>query len=160
MPRAPKPHRPAHQPQMQQQRRQQQDRWRGTAHSRGYTKQWSEYSTQLCRERIFCELCKEAGIETPIVRATGPNETGERRKIISTVDHIIPVNHGQGDPLFWAAWNHWCLCSECDRWKSATFDGGYAHAVREVRDRSEAGAAERRREVVRERWAKVIRDGR
>ena len=126
------------------------ERFRGTAHSRGYTGSWNEYAANLCLERIFCELCMAIGIETPIVRERGKNETGRRRKIVSVVDHIIPVIDGQNDPLFWETWNHWCLCVACDRWKSATFDGGYGRDVRPVA-RTRQGANQRRLEVITER---------
>lgn len=132
------------------QRQKDYDRWRGTAHSRGYTGSWNQYAANLCRERVFCELCMALGIETPIVRDWRENTTGERRPIVSVVDHIIPVIGGQDDPLFWETWNQWCLCVECDRWKSARFDGGYGRDVRQA-VRTRQGAIQRRREIVDER---------
>lgn len=132
--------------------RQQYDRQRGAAHQRGYTKRWSDYSTQLCRERVFCELCATLGIDTPIVRAPEGQANGE---IISIVDHIVPVENGQHDTLFWEPSNHWCLCVECDRWKSITFDGGYGKPKRQA-VRTLAGVQARRVEVVRERQARGV----
>lgn len=146
MPRAPKPHRPANQPSMQQQRRLQ-DRFRGSAQSRGYTAQWSAYANQLCRQRVFCQLCSEVGIETCVVRPDTPNESGERRKPVSVVDHVIPVDDGQNDTLFWETANHWALCTACHNWKSIAFDGGWGKLATPA-TRTLAGIEQRRREIV------------
>lgn len=143
MPTAPKQHRPR----ANQATQHKPPETRGTATQRGYNWQWAKYARQLCQERILCELCSECGRLSPVVR---PEKAG--RSVTSIVDHIVPVN-GPDDPLFWEPVNHWCLCVACDRWKSIRFDGSYGHTKRVAGDRSLAGIAARRAEVVRERKA-------
>lgn len=152
MPQAPKTHRPAGWKPPQErvrQQRQQQDRRRGTAHQRGYTKRWHDYTIQKRNADIFCALCITAGIETDI--SYGPAErerTTERRKSTGFVDHVIPVT-GPDDLLFDAEDNHWSLCPQCNTWKSINFDGAWGSKVVPVMDRSEAGIVARRAEIVR-----------
>lgn len=146
MPRAPKPHRPSHQPQMQQQRRQQQDQRRESPTKRGYDERWARHAHDLCYQRVFCELCLTAGVETSIVRGKRHQAGGKRTGI---VDHVVPAQGGQSDPLFWEVSNHRCLCIECHNWKTIRFDGGHGKQKREA-VRTVAGIEARWREVVSE----------
>ncbi len=148
MPTAPRTHR-SRPPQPRQDRR-------AGSRQRGYSSRWSDYADSLCNERIFCELCKPLGRLTPICRGKGSISTGERRKLISVVDHIIPVE-GEDDPLFWDGNDHWCLCVACDRWKTATFDGGYGHRAVIAGDRTAVGIERRKAEIIA---AKRAREGR
>lgn len=85
-----------------------QDERRGTANSRGYGKRWKNYRAVFLAENPFCIVC--------------PTE------MATMIDHIIPVNQGDGDltgendPMFWAPWNHQPLCNRSHRIKSNMHD--------------------------------------
>jgi 5-methylcytosine-specific restriction endonuclease McrA len=125
------------------------DERRESSSSRGYNQAWADYAAALRMEHVFCELCLEAcGIETPI--AGQIKLASGRMRSQGVVDHIAPV-HGADDPLFWVSENHWCLCQECDAFKSLEFDGRYGKQKRVVNDRTAMGIERRRAEVIEAR---------
>lgn len=90
------------------QKQQQQDERRGTAHERGYTYRWAQYSTLYRKKHPLCVMCEREG------------------KIVGSqhVDHIIAVR-GAKDPMFWKEENHQALCQSCHSRKTIAEDGGF-----------------------------------
>lgn len=72
---------------------------------------------------------------------------GERRQIVSVVDHTLPVT-GESDPLFWDESNHRCLCVECHNWKTNAFDGGAGNTIKPTHG---SGA-----DAIQQRWQVII----
>lgn len=89
------------------------DQDRGSAHKRGYTSRWTNYSKLYRRNHPLCVSCLSVGKLTSV-------EHGGH------VDHILPVS-GPGDPLFWEPTNHQSLCHACHSVKTAREDGGFAN---------------------------------
>ena len=75
------------------------DRNRKSAHSRGYTYKWNQYSKWFLRqpENQFCALCLDNSCAV----------------ISQCVDHIKP-HSGNRDPLFWERTNHQPACMHCN----------------------------------------------
>ncbi|MFP4539129.1 MAG: AAA family ATPase [Dichotomicrobium sp.] len=92
----------------QKQRQRDLDRRRGSAHKRGYTRQWAAYAARYKLRHPLCVHCAEDGIDT----------------LTEAVDHIQPVS-GPDDPLFWDEDNHQSLCRTCHSRKTAREDGGF-----------------------------------
>lgn len=89
------------------------DRRRGTAHQRGYTRQWRTARMAWLAEHPLC--ADPYGVHADRVAAA------------SVVDHIVPH---QGDPhRFWSADNWQSLCSACHSRKTASEDGGFGRPV-------------------------------
>lgn len=151
MPRAPTTHRPPGwqpKPERDKVRKRLHDDRRGTAHQRGYTQRWAEYSRAKSQRDVFCALCLTIGVETDITRVEKTDSSAPRQKPVGCTDHIIPVD-GEDDPLFWEDGNHWSLCRACDSWKSINYDGGYGQAKKHAADRTLDGVAKRKAEVIR-----------
>jgi 5-methylcytosine-specific restriction protein A len=85
------------------------DRQRGSAHQRGYTKQWSKASKQFLRDNPLCVHCKDEGL----IRAA------------TEVDHIIA--HKGDQLLFWLPDNLQALCKPCHSRKTIKEDGGFGN---------------------------------
>jgi 5-methylcytosine-specific restriction protein A len=86
-------------------------RSRGSAHARGYTRDWQRESAAFLREHPLCECdeCKKLGRVRPS----------------QVTDHIIPH---KGDPkLFWDRSNWQAMSKPCHDRKTATEDGGFGH---------------------------------
>lgn len=132
MPTAPKTHRPhgTATAQHREQQRRMYDQQRGTAHERGYTYEWAQYSQQRRIDHPLCEACLTVGVPTPA----------------TCTDHTIPVEDAD-DPLFWEPRNHRSLCRACHDWKTIAFDGGFGARVR---------PAERTLQGVDRRWGEVV----
>lgn len=77
------------------------DNSRGTAHQRGYTYRWQQYSKQFLKrpENLFCKL-----------QLKGCTNISE------CVDHIEPPA-GPKDSLFWDPNNHQAACIHCNSMK-------------------------------------------
>ena len=71
------------------------DKWRGSAHSRGYTHQWRKAAKAFLGENPWCS-CNQPARE---------------------VDHIIP--HKGNQELFWDVHNWQALCKRCHSRKTA-----------------------------------------
>ncbi len=91
-------------------KRRQDDKRRGSAHSRGYSYRWGQYSKSRLERLPLCVRCLEQG--------------NIKRAVIT--DHIVPHN-GPNDPLFWDVDNHQSLCKRCHDIKTATEDGGFGN---------------------------------
>lgn len=81
------------------------DKQRGTAHQRGYTKNWGDYSKAF-RARPDNQFC--------VLNLPGCTGFAE------CVDHIDPVN-GPDDPKFWNESNHQPACNHCNRRKGKRY---------------------------------------
>ena len=74
---------------------------RGTAHQRGYTSRWREYSILYRKQHPLCVMCEKEGRITPA----------------ECVDHIQDATtHPE---LFWEPSNHQSLCIRHNTLKSA-----------------------------------------
>ena len=83
---------------------------RPSAHKRGYTRKWAEYSRNRLRLHPLC---------------VDPYQQHPQRVAAATdTDHIVPVQ-GPDDPLFWDPSNHQSLCSDCHKHKTAKYDGAF-----------------------------------
>jgi len=94
------------------------ERARGSAHARGYTSAWADYSRRwlarfpLCGMRRDGQLhaehsqCVQRGLETPA----------------TCTDHIQALR--AGGARFDGA-NHQSLCGDCNRRKNIQFEGGF-----------------------------------
>jgi len=83
------------------------DRYRGTAHERGYTSVWNRESKQFLKENPLCVYCLK-----------------EKKVVESKVtDHIIP--HKGNMDLFWDRNNWQALCKRCHDMKTVREDGGF-----------------------------------
>ncbi len=85
------------------------DRYRESAHKRGYNTAWQKSSKRYLIKYPFCAECLKQGIHTPA----------------AVVDHIIP--HKGNKKLFWDTNNWQPLCKRCHDRKTATEDGGFGH---------------------------------
>lgn len=85
------------------------DRYRGSAHERGYTSAWARYSKQFLKAHPLCEECLKNGIVEPS----------------EVTDHIIP--HKGDMVLFWDKKNHQALSKRCHDRKTAKEDGGFGN---------------------------------
>jgi len=75
---------------------QQEDRYRGSAQSRGYTSMWNKNSRQFLKANPLCDNCYKHHVLTP-----------------ATVVHHI-IDHKGDDTLFWDSTNNWMpLCKRC-----------------------------------------------
>ena len=83
---------------------------RGTAHRRGYTRRWSEYSKARLRQYPLC-VGYPAGFH------------GERYTAAEVTDHIIAASKRPG--LFWDPANHQSLCQDCNKRKAIAEEGGF-----------------------------------
>ena len=90
------------------------ERERGSAHSRGYTREWSRASKAYLQENPVCV--------DPYKRHAG-------RIVPATVtDHI---NAHKGDMvLFWDQSNWQGLCDGCNAYKAVRDEGGFGNPVR------------------------------
>jgi 5-methylcytosine-specific restriction protein A len=85
------------------------ERRRPSAHKRGYTRQWSEYS------RTFLRV-------NPICVGYPHGHHGERIVPSEVTDHIeAAVAHPE---LFWEPSNHQALCGDCNKRKAIELEGG------------------------------------
>jgi 5-methylcytosine-specific restriction protein A len=88
------------------------DKERGTAHQRGYTSKWTQYSKAYRERHPLCVECEKQG----------------RLVLAEVVDHIIP--HRGDMALFWDRNNHQGLCKTCHDRKTASEDGGFGNMQR------------------------------
>lgn len=84
-----------------------QDRDRGTAHARGYTKEWAKARLAYLHQHPLCVHCFEQQKLTPA----------------NVVDHVIP--HRGDMRLFWDESNWAALCASCHSAKTVREDGGF-----------------------------------
>ena len=92
----------------QSQYRQQQDKYRGSAHERGYGRRWQRARLIHLAEHPLCKMCADDGVIKAAV----------------VVDHITP--HKGNDTLFWDSVTNWqSLCKQHHDKKTATEDGGF-----------------------------------
>jgi 5-methylcytosine-specific restriction enzyme A len=89
--------------------KQQSDARRGSAHSRGYTSRWTEYSKQYRCDHPLCVMCAAEGIVA----------------VAGVVDHIVPHKGDYG--LMWDDGNHQPLCKRHHDTKTATEDGAFGN---------------------------------
>jgi 5-methylcytosine-specific restriction enzyme A len=80
------------------------ERRRGSAFSRGYTKQWSAAAKAWLRQHPLCAACGQSATE---------------------VDHIKP--HKGDMTLFWDSKNWQSLCKRHHAQKTASEDGGFGN---------------------------------
>jgi len=80
---------------------------RGTAHERGYTRDWHAASRRFLRQHPFCVCAACAG---KLIPAT-------------VVDHIVP--HRGDNTLFWDVSNWQPMAKACHDKKTAKEDGGF-----------------------------------
>ena len=80
---------------------------RGTAHERGYTKRWARARRRYLNASPLCIECARQGMTTAA----------------DVVDHIIP--HKGNYDLFWNEDNWQPLCKRHHDIKTATEDGGF-----------------------------------
>lgn len=85
------------------------DRYRGSAHERGYDSRWRRASKRFLRENPLCVRCDTNGF----VRAS------------EVTDHIVP--HKGDMELFWDRDNWQALCKRCHDIKTAREDGGFGN---------------------------------
>lgn len=97
---------------VERERKQQYDKSRGSAHSRGYTSKWTQYSKDYRSRHPLCVECEKHG----------------RLILADVVDHIIP--HRGDMALFWDKSNHQGLCKRCHDIKTAAEDGGFGNTAR------------------------------
>lgn len=89
-------------PQRAIEKRPKQDRYRGTAHQRGYTHAWQQAARAFLDQHPTCVRCQAQGLVTPA----------------SVVDHRIP--HRGDQRLFWDVTNWDPLCKPCHDRKTAS----------------------------------------
>jgi len=94
-------------PEHEQQHRKEKDKYRGSAHERGYTKQWSRSSKRFLTQNPLCIRCKDEGL----IRAA------------DVTDHIKP--HKGDQVLFWNVDNWQPLCKRHHDIKTVKEDGGF-----------------------------------
>ncbi len=87
---------------------------RPSAHKRGYTRRWAEYSRNRLKEFPLCADTVKTGGDAHGMLFVGADVT----------DHIVPPS-GPDDPLFWDETNHQSLCEGCHNYKTAMFDGAF-----------------------------------
>lgn len=92
---------------------QQRERDRGSAHERGYDRDWSKLSIIFRREHPFCADCELRGI----VKAS------------KCVDHVIP--HRGNESLRMDRDNLRALCWACHSVKTAKYDRGFGRASKQ-----------------------------
>ena len=90
----------------------QRERTRGSAHERGYTRDWAKAAKAFRQEHPTCAECERRGIV----------------KAATCVDHIRP--HKGDQALFWSADNWQALCDACHGAKTAKEDGGFGRPVK------------------------------
>ena len=89
---------------------------RPTAHQRGYTYEWSQYSKQF---RLDHPMCQGYAVD-----AHGQAlHTEGCQRMTEHVDHIVAVT-GPDDPLFWEPSNHAGRSHSCHSRKTVREDGG------------------------------------
>lgn len=89
----------------------QREQERGSAHERGYTRQWSRAAAAFRQRHPTCAMCEAAGRVTPA----------------TCVDHIVP--HKGDMVLFNDVNNLQSLCASCHSTKTANEDGGWGRAI-------------------------------
>lgn len=94
------------------QERQEYDRRRGSARSRGYTRQWEKARLRWLQEHPLCAECER---QDTLTAAT-------------IVDHIIP--HRGDMVLFWDETNWRSLCVPHHNEKTAREDGGFGRPIK------------------------------
>ena len=94
------------------------DKSRGSAHSRGYSWKWTQYSKKYRRDNPLCVDCLADGILTSV-------EHGGH------VDHVIAVA-GPDDPNFWNPMNHASRCAPCHAKKTIREDGGFTGKAKNI----------------------------
>ena len=87
------------------------DKQRGSAHQRGYTYRWYQYTKWFLSqpENVFCKLQLDSGCAN----------------IAQCVDHIDPPD-GPNDPRFWDTSNHQGGCIHCNSVKGHRYIKGEA----------------------------------
>lgn len=94
------------------------DQARGTAHARGYTKEWAEYSRTWLLRYPWCGMRSDGQIHNDHSRCA---QRGLKTKATCT-DHIRAMRFGgaQFDPA-----NHESMCGDCNRRKNIKLEGGF-----------------------------------
>lgn len=87
------------------------DERRGSAHQRGYTKQWSRAAKAFLVEHPIC--------------ADPFGNHGPRFVGAECVDHVVP--HKGDMDLFWRTDNWQALCIGCNSKKAAVSEGGFGN---------------------------------
>lgn len=96
-----------------------QDRARGTAHARGYTAEWAEFSRAWLQRHPWCGERADGRLYAEhswCVRA-------ERRTRATVTDHIRALKDGGAHMV---DSNHQSLCADCNRRKAIKFEGALA----------------------------------
>lgn len=85
------------------------DRYRGSAHKRGYGSRWRSYRVGYLKLHplCVCEDCKHKVVPLPA----------------NVVDHIVP--HKGDKDLFWDPDNHQAMNKKCHDRKTVKEDGGF-----------------------------------
>lgn len=87
------------------------ERARPSAHRRGYTRRWSEYSRNRLKRHPLC--------------VGYPHGVHGARFVLATVtDHIEAA--AKAPQLFWAPSNHQSLCDDCNKRKAIAEEGALA----------------------------------
>jgi 5-methylcytosine-specific restriction protein A len=85
---------------------------RPSAHKRGYTRKWAEYSKARLRRHPLC-------VGYPL------GYHGERVVEATVTDHIESA--GVAPHRFWDEKNHQSLCDRCNKVKAIEEEGGFGH---------------------------------
>lgn len=96
----------------------QRDQRRGTAHQRGYTYRWSQYSQAWLRRFPLCGLRVDGLLHDEHSQCVREG----RITAAACTDHILGPKHG-GD--FWDPQNHQSLCLPCNTRKAIEQEGGF-----------------------------------
>lgn len=94
------------------------DQARGTAHARGYTAEWADYSRRWLARYPWCGQRADG-----LRHAEHSRCTRDLHQVRATVtDHIVAIKHGGArmDPR-----NHQSLCGPCNRRKAIELEGGF-----------------------------------
>ena len=102
--------------QLKKARQQRNDRLRGTAHSRGYNKDWKRDRLIHLENEPLCRECLKDNVYTPATE----------------VDHIIP--HRGDMKKFWDKNNCQSLCKIHHSKKTASEDGGFGNTFKSIGD--------------------------
>lgn len=106
---------------------------RGSAHQRGYTRRWSEYSKARLRRHPLCVGYPRGYHGYTVVEGENGdeiiNQTSDARLVLAEV-----TDHGESaaahPELFWEPSNHQSLCTDCNKRKAIEVEGGFGRDVR------------------------------
>lgn len=96
------------------------DRQRGTAHQRGYTYRWTQYSKAWLALFPLCGMRLDGRMHAEHSRCAQDSHV----TAAECTDHIVSPKHG-GD--FWDPHNHQSLCLPCNTRKAIKHEGGFGH---------------------------------